>query len=1163
MNNRDTTNSYQMDTQTKLIFITFFCLCIVCSGAQAVLQQYHNPAPAAENITNLPKQIIVIYKPEITRNSYNQVSSTASKRVAALNVTKLPLKSIEGMELVTLPENISIESAIGIYLNDSNVLAAEPNFVPRHLNIIPNDPSYSSQWAFQNTGQQVNGVYGTSGADISAQDAWDLTTGSNTVIIAVEDSGVDYTHADLVNNIWTDPSDPTVHGWNYYENSKNVMDTEGHGTFCAGIIGAAGNNGLGVTGTNWNVKIMPLKSDNAAGTIVNLTATVLGWEYAKQHGATIISNSWELNGNYSTIRLGIQNNPDLLFVFAAGNGGTDDIGDNNDQIPNYPSSYSYSNIVAVAASDQNDNLPSWSNYGITSVDLAAPGVNIRSTYLGGSGYGIGDGTSFSAPMVAGVAALIKARGPTLTPTQIKNAILNNVDTKSSFSNKVVSGGRLNAFKAIQSISIPDTRPTVTSITPAFGANTGSVSITNLAGTNFASGAIIRLTRSGSANITATGVTVVSPTRITCTLPLSGTTEGQYKVVVRNLDGKEGVLTNGFTIGPELDGDGIAIFRPSTGYWYFDYNLNGAVDNSFRFGSSTDQIITGDWQGTGTDGIAIFRPSTGYWYFDYNLDGTVDKSFRFGSSADRISKGDWNNDQKDDIAIFRPSTGYWYFDYNLDGTIDNSFRYGSSTDRTIVGKFVTNSVGTGHSIAPLGAPDGSKIAFESNRSGNYNIYVMNADGTGQTPITTNTADERDPAWSPDGSKIAYASNMEGNYNIYVMNTDGSGQTVLTSNTGTDQSPSWSPDGSKIIYSSISSLTTNFNIYIMNADGTGKTVLTTLTSDETWPSWSPDGTKIAFSSAREGEFEVYVMNADGTHQTQLTFHNPSDSYTSTSAWSPDGTKIAFGSNMEGNYNIYVMNPDGTGQNRLTTNTGHNIYPAWSRNNYLTVTSITPAFGANTGSVSITNLAGTNFASGAIVRLTRNGFTNITATGVTVVSPTRITCTLPLTGTTEGQYNVVVRNLDGKEGVLTNGFTIGPEPPEGGDGIAIFRPSTGYWYFDYNLDGTVDKSFRYGSSTDQIITGDWQGTGTDGIAIFRPSTGYWYFDYNLDGTVDKSFRFGSSTDRISKGDWNNDTKDDIAIFRPSTGYWYFDYNLDGVIDNSFRYGSSTDRILAGTWV
>jgi len=161
----------------------------------------------------------------------------------------------------------------------------------------------------------------------------------------------------------------------------------------------------------------------------------------------------------------------------------------------------------------------------------------------------------------------------------------------------------------------------------------------------------------------------------------------------------------------------------------------------------------------------------------------------------------------------------------------------------------------------------------------------------------------------------------------------------------------------------------------------------------------------------------------------------------------------------------------------------------------------------------------------------------------------------------------NLDG---IVNNSFRYGGAGDQiirgdwqgtGRDGIAIFRNSTGYWYFDYNLDGIVDKSFRYGGSTDRIIVGKWQGI-QDGIAIFRPASGYWYFDYNLDGIVDKSFRYGGSTDQIIKGDWDGDGKDGIAIFRPSTGYWYFDYNLDGIIDKSFRYGGVGDLIIQGNW-
>jgi len=162
----------------------------------------------------------------------------------------------------------------------------------------------------------------------------------------------------------------------------------------------------------------------------------------------------------------------------------------------------------------------------------------------------------------------------------------------------------------------------------------------------------------------------------------------------------------------------------------------------------------------------------------------------------------------------------------------------------------------------------------------------------------------------------------------------------------------------------------------------------------------------------------------------------------------------------------------------------------------------------------------------------------------------------------------NLDGvvdksfRYGGGTDRIITGDWQGTGKDGIAIFRPASGYWYFDNNVDGIVDKSFRYGGAGDQIIVGKWNGTAQDGIAIFRPASGYWYFDYNLDGIVDKSFRFGGSGDQIIAGDWQGTGKDGIAIFRPASGYWYFDNNLDGIVDKSFRYGGSDDQIIVGKW-
>ena len=229
--------------------------------------------------------------------------------------------------------------------------------------------------------------------------------------------------------------------------------------------------------------------------------------------------------------------------------------------------------------------------------------------------------------------------------------------------------------------------------------------------------------------------------------------------------------------------------------------------------------------------------------------------------------------------------------------------------------------------PAWSPSGAKIAFTSmGRDGeNIDIYVMNADGSGQTHLTNNASYDAEPAWSPDGARIAFASDRDGNTEIYVMNADGSGQTRLTDNTGWDLTPAWSPDGTKIAFAS--DRDGNTEIYLMNSDGSGQTRLSNNpTGNDYSPAWSPDGTKIVFVSNRDDNIEIYVMNADGRGQIRLTNDWADDDYP---AWSPDGTKIAFASGRDGTtQQIYVMNADGSGQTRLTTNSAQDSEPDWGR-------------------------------------------------------------------------------------------------------------------------------------------------------------------------------------------------------------------------------------------
>ena len=220
----------------------------------------------------------------------------------------------------------------------------------------------------------------------------------------------------------------------------------------------------------------------------------------------------------------------------------------------------------------------------------------------------------------------------------------------------------------------------------------------------------------------------------------------------------------------------------------------------------------------------------------------------------------------------------------------------------------------------------KIAFMSDRDGNLEIYVMNADGSNPIRLTNNLAYDGAPAWSPDGSKIAFSSNRDGNPEIYVMNVDGSNQINLTNNPGYDVCPAWSPDGSKLAFHSKNreGNDENFEIYVMNADGSNPIRLTYSSGVDFDPNWSPDGNKIVFWSGRGGSDNIYVMNADGSNLIQLTNSSASDLEP---VWSPDGTKIIFWSNRDDAYAIYLMHTDGSNQNNITKTLYHATSPFWS--------------------------------------------------------------------------------------------------------------------------------------------------------------------------------------------------------------------------------------------
>ncbi|MBU0988466.1 MAG: S8 family serine peptidase [Proteobacteria bacterium] len=289
-----------------------------------------------------------------------------------------------GVQHVKLPEDLTVAKALEIYRNDPDVEYAEPNYY-RRTTAVPNDTYFDRLWGLHNTGQNVNGTSGTADADIDAPEAWDINTGSSSVVVAVIGSGVDYNHPELSGNIWTNTGETDnnnsdddsngyiddVRGWDFVDGDNDPVDPNGHDTYVAGIIAALGNNAAGVAGVGWATKIMVLRFINALGE-GTVSDEISAIQYANAKGAHVINLSFGSAG-YSQAEKDAIDASSAVVVCAAGNDGTD-----NDASPNYPASYTSANIIAVTATDQDDNLASFSNFGATSVDVAAPGTNIYS-----------------------------------------------------------------------------------------------------------------------------------------------------------------------------------------------------------------------------------------------------------------------------------------------------------------------------------------------------------------------------------------------------------------------------------------------------------------------------------------------------------------------------------------------------------------------------------------------------------------------------------------------------------------------------------------------------------------------------------------------------------------------------------------------------------------
>jgi subtilisin family serine protease len=423
-------------------------------------------------------------------------TSASLKMHQALGATmKGKFKIVPNLEHVVLPEGVSVKDAIEQYMADPSVEYAEPNYIRRASQVIPNDYYFGQQWALENRGL----FNGTPGADIKAPLAWTISLGMGNITVAVLDTGIDYDHVDLVGNIWTNTGEICPNlidddlngyvddciGWDFstceeydttidYDNqvvdavcaitkmeSNDPWDDNDHGTHVAGIIGAVGNNGRGIAGVIWNVKLMAVKFLNKQG-IGTVAEEIRAIAYAVDNGAHVINASYggtdpsQAEYDAESGAIAYANSNGVLFVAAAGNRGS-----NNDTDPEYPASYSFPNIISVTATDQNDRRAPFANWGKNTVHVGAPGVYILSTVPGNQYVGTNQelfmGTSQAAPHVSGLAALLLTYYDHYTIYQIRGTVIRYSDPVPTLTDWIYgveptfTAGRINAYRAVTSL----------------------------------------------------------------------------------------------------------------------------------------------------------------------------------------------------------------------------------------------------------------------------------------------------------------------------------------------------------------------------------------------------------------------------------------------------------------------------------------------------------------------------------------------------------------------------------------------------------------------------------------------------------------------------------------------------------------------------------------
>jgi uncharacterized repeat protein (TIGR01451 family) len=1034
--------------------------------------------------TSVPGEVLVKIQPSTSseqiatlQNGIDVDQAEQIANVASGAIWRMHSRSLSTADLATALQN------------SPNVVYAEPNYIVHALD-TPNDTLYAQLWGLKNTGQTISGVPGTAGADISAEAAWSVTTGSASVVVGVVDTGVDYTHADLAANTWSNPGGKGnvacaagTHGFNAITKTCDPRDDHYHGTHVSGTIGAIGNNSLGVVGVNWTASIMGLKflDSSGSGTTADAITVIDFAVQAKIDGVNvrILSNSWG-GGAFSKALLdeiNKANDNDILFVAAAGNDSA-----NNDTYQHYPASYATQNMIAVAATDNRDALAYFSDYGPNTVHLGAPGVNVLSCAPGGT-YQTLSGTSMATPHVSGVAALVLAKTPGLTTAQVKSAILDNTDPISSLSGKTVTGGRLNAARAVGAPIAPtfsiSASPSLRSISPG-NATTYSITITPSNG--FA----------GSVDLSVSGLPtgasgVFNPTPATTASTLTITTGNATPLGTSSLTitGTSGAITHStsatLTMVTKPPVTACPSFAPPLNYYasygqasvaVADFNRDGKADLAVvSSGSNTVSILLGAGNG-----------------FQYPV------SYVVGTAPVSVAIGDFNGDGKVDLAVANSvSNSVSILLGNGDGTFQSAANYSAGTSPFWV------------AVGDFNGDGKTDLAVANNGSANVSILSGNGDGTFQAPVNYNAGSG--PFWvsvgdlNGDGkADLAVADYNGAKVSVLLGNGDGSFQTAVAYAVGNGPS----------------------SVAIADFDGNGKADLAVsnyVSNNVSVLAGNGDGTfQAAVNYAvGSGPYSVAVLDVNGDGKPDLAVTNSISNNVSVLSGRGNGTflpAINYGTDV-GPTQVAVGDFNGDGKPDLGVATG----------NYLSILLNNGVCSANCDTIApaVNYTAGTTPDSMAIGDFNGDGLPDLAVVN-------------------NGSNNVSIA-LGNSDGTFQPAGTYGA-------GSAPVSVSIG----DFNGDGKLDLAVANSGSNDvSILLGNGNGTfqGATSYGCGTTPHSVTVGDFNRDGKADLAvanngsnnvsillgngtgtfatavnYGVGTNPESVAIGDFNRDGKVDLAV-------------------------------------